>query len=141
MAIKRRAITISVNGAEYLELDARAREASLSIPAYVRIRCGFQAWIARGREMEGRAQSASRQTVTALERVSVTIMVTDPERAELDAGATAAGLSIPQYVRTRCDFEVRWTSLPRTDEREREEDEAWDRLQRLGVDPQDYFSD
>ena len=25
-----------------------------------------------------------------------------------------------KYIRTRCDFEVRWTSLPNTDERDHE---------------------
>jgi hypothetical protein len=141
VAIKRRAITISVNGAEYLELDARSRGAGITIPAYVRTRCGFQPWIARGREMEHRAQPAGRVAVTALMRMSVTIMVTDTERAELDAEATVAGLSIPQYVRTRCGLEVRWTSLPGTDDRAREEDDAWQRLQRLGLNPPNYFKD
>jgi hypothetical protein len=73
--------------------------------------------------------------------MSVTIMVTDTERAELDAEATVAGLSIPQYVRTRCGLEVRWTSLPGTDDRAREEDDAWQRLQRLGLNPPNYFKD
>jgi hypothetical protein len=34
----------------------------------------------------------------ALDRLSVTIMVTDAERAELDAGARGVGLSLPQYI-------------------------------------------
>ena len=33
MAIKRKAITISINGAEYIELDVRSREAGLTLPA------------------------------------------------------------------------------------------------------------
>lgn len=137
--IKRKAITISVNGAEYLELDAAARQASLTIPAYARTRCGLEPWSVRGRELQGRAQPASRTPVMALDRLSLTITVTEAEHANLEAWATAATLSIPQYIRTRCWFQVRWTSLPNTEERDREEDDAWERLRRLGVNPEDYF--
>ncbi len=38
-----------------------------------------------------------------------------------------------------CGFLVRNTSLPGSDERYREEDDAWERLKRLGLNPQDYF--
>jgi hypothetical protein len=139
VAIKRKAISLSVNGAEYLELDAKAREAGLTIPAYMRTRCGLEAWIARGREMQSRAQPASRLPLQALERLAVTITVTEAEHAQLETQATTAGLSIPQYIRSQCGFQVRWTSAPNTEERDREEDDAWDRLQRLGLNPQDYF--
>jgi len=141
VAIKRKSVTISVNGAEHLELDAEARQASLTIPAYVRARCGFEPWSARGREMRGRAHSATRRTVMALDRLGVTITVTEAEHAGLEARAAAAGLSISQYIRTRCGFQVRWSSLPGTDERGNEEDDAWERLKRLGLNPQDYFED
>jgi hypothetical protein len=47
-------------------------------------------------------------------------------------------LSIPQYIRRR-GFQTRQTSLPGTDERGDEEDDAWDGLVRLGLNPQDYF--
>jgi hypothetical protein len=139
VAIKRKAVTISVNGAEYLELDARAKESSLTTPAYIRTRCGFEAWIARGREMQDRVQSAGHRHVMALDRLSVTITVTEAEYSELGAQATAAGVSIPQQIRTRCGFNVRWTSQPNTEDRDREEDDAWQRLQRLGLNPRDYF--
>lgn len=139
MAVRRKAITAQFNGAEYIELEIRAEQAKVTIPAYVRTRCGFEPWIARGREMEGRARPAGRQQVMALDRLSVTIIVTEAERAQLDAGATAAGVSIPQYIRTRCGFDVRWTSLPNTEERDHEEDDAWERLKRLGLKPEDYF--
>jgi hypothetical protein len=139
VAIKRKAITISVNGAEFLELEARAKEAGVTIPAYVRTRCGLEAWIARGREMQARALPASRQPVMALDRLSVTITLTQPEHDQVVGAATGAGLSVPQYIRTRCGFEVRWTSLPDSEERAREEDDAWARLQRLGLNPAAYF--
>ena len=141
MAIKRKPITLSINGAEFMELDVRSREAGLTIPAYVRTRCGLEPWIARGREMQGRALPAGRP-VLALDRMPVTITATDEEYASLAAQArlpNGPGLSIPQFVRTRCGFEVRQTSLPNTEERDREEDNAWDRLRRLGLEPKDYF--
>jgi hypothetical protein len=66
-------------------------------------------------------------------------MVTDEERAHLDVGASAAGLSFPQYIRTRCGWQVRQTSLPNTPERDSEEDDAWERLRQLGLEPEKYF--
>ena len=54
-----------------------------------------------------------------------------------------AGLG-PQKNRcsyTRLGLSVRWTSNPNTEERDREEDDAWERLRRLGLDPKKYFPD
>jgi hypothetical protein len=34
---------------------------------------------------------------------------------------------------------VRWASQPKTSSRDHEEDDAWDRLKRLGLDPEQYF--
>ncbi|MGB9619281.1 MAG: hypothetical protein ACPL7K_02590 [Armatimonadota bacterium] len=137
--VAKRAVTIAVNGAEYLELVGAAHQAGLTIPAYVRARCGLEPWIARGREMYGHPQPVNRMPATALERLSVTITVTEAEHADLRAWAADAGLSIPQYIRTQCGFQVRWSSLPNTEEREREEDDAWERLQRLGLNPGEFF--
>ena len=75
----------------------------------------------------------------ALQRKSLTISVNLAEWLELDAAAKQAGLSVPQYVRTRLGLSVRQTSNPRTEERDREEDDAWERLQRLGLDPKAFF--
>ena len=72
-------------------------------------------------------------------RKSVTIPLNGAEYLELDAKSSEAGLSLPAYVRTRCGFEVRNTSLPNTPERVQEEDDAWDRLRRLGLEPQGFF--
>jgi hypothetical protein len=83
---KRRAVTILVNGAEWLDLDARAREASLTIPAYVRTACGWAAWLTRGTEMAGRTSSARRPNL-ALERRSITIAVTGEEHEQLAGDA------------------------------------------------------
>jgi hypothetical protein len=135
---KRHATTFQVNGAEWLELDARARDAGLTIPAYVRTACGLPPWITRGAEMAGRASSGLRPEA-ALERRSITIVVTEQEREQLrDEAGT---LTLAQHVRTRCGFAVRHTSLPGTDEREDEADDAWERLKRLGLEPKDYFEE
>ena len=75
----------------------------------------------------------------ALQRKSLTVRLNLAEFLELDAAAKQAGLSLPQYVRTRLGLSVRWTSNPNTEERDREEDDAWERLQRLGLDPKAYF--
>lgn len=138
-ASDRKSVTIPLNGAEYLELDAKASAAGLSLPACVRLCCGLAPWLSRGREMESRHRQAHRRPLYALERVSVTVVVTGAEYAELRARAREAGTTVPQIIRTRCGFEVRNTSLPDTPERDREEDDAWDRLRRLGLDPHPFF--
>lgn len=138
--IRQSPITISINGAEYIELAKRSEDEGVTMPAYIRMRCGLPAWNARGREMAGRT-SAIKKNVMALDRLSVTIMVTDEERAHLDISASAVGLSFPQYIRTRCGWQVRQTSLPNTPERDSEEDDAWERLRQLGLESEKYFEE
>lgn len=140
VAIQRRAVTLSVNGAEYMELQMRAAEAGSTIPAYVRTRCGLPPWISRGAETVGRAPIAPPK-IMALTRMTVGVAFTPQEFADVKSQASASGLSLPQYVRTMCDLAVRDTSLPNTEDRDREEDDAWDRLRRMGLNPQDYFED
>ena len=131
------AITTTFNGAEYLELEAGCdRDGARSLPQYVRFRCGLAAAMVSKR---GNATVRRSPVQFALERRTVTITVDKADRAELDAASTAAGISLPQYIRTKCGCEVRNTSLPNTEERDHEEEDAWDRLRRLGVDPQAYF--
>lgn len=60
------------------------------------------------------------------------------ERASLPNGP---GLMVPQYVRTLCGFPVRYTSMPRTEDRDREEDQAWEILDRLGLNADAYFEE
>jgi hypothetical protein len=45
-ASDRKAVSIPLNGEEYLELDTKSSAAGLSLPADVRTCCGFVAWIA-----------------------------------------------------------------------------------------------
>ncbi len=133
------AITIQLNGAEYLELLARAGESGMTPPAFVLVRCGAETW----REDAACGRSAppprGRAVRLALERRSVTIRLPDQRREQLLGEARQAGTTLVQFIRTLCGFQVRNTSLPGTDERGDEEDDAWERLKRLGLKPEDYF--
>jgi hypothetical protein len=42
---------------------------------------------------------------------------------------------------SRCGWQVRPTSLLNTQERDSEEDDAWERLRRLGPEPEQYFEE
>lgn len=75
----------------------------------------------------------------ALDRMAVTITFTATERPTVQAEAAAIGLSLAQYVRTRCGWLVRQPSLPNTSGRYREEDDAQERLQRLCLEPKTFF--
>lgn len=134
-----KSITVQFNGAEYLELSAKAGEASLSLPDYVVTRCGIEMWRVEAGRDRPRRGGYKEPVRLALERRGVMLRPTEPAYADLKVAAIAAGLSIPQYIRTRCGFPVRGTSRPHTYERDREEDEAWDRLRRLGLKPEEYF--
>jgi hypothetical protein len=135
---RRYPITIAINGAEFLEVAKWAQEMKVTIPACVRTKCGLPPWIYRGGEMVGRA-SQMQGGVMALDRLAVTIMVTETERGRLQAEARIVGLSLAQFVRVACGWLVRQTSLPNTEGRYREEDDAWERLQRLGLEPKNFF--
>jgi hypothetical protein len=135
----RKAVSIPLNGAEYLELDSKSSVVGLTLPAYVRTCCGLAAWIARGHEMGSRPRQPVRRPSQALERLSVTVVLTGDEYGEMLSRSRDAGTTVPQYIRTRCGLEIRNTSLPNTPERDREEDDAWDRLSRLGLIPQQFF--
>ena len=135
---RRYPITMALNGAEYLEISKLAQEMQVTIPACVRTKCGLPPWIYRGGEMVGRA-SQMQGGVMALDRLAVTIMVTETERGRLQAEARIVGLSLAQFVRVACGWLVRQTSLPNTESRYREEDDAWERLKRLGLEPKNFF--
>jgi hypothetical protein len=133
------AITIQLNGAEYLDLLKQAGDVNLSLPAFVLVRCGIQTWredAAHGRRVP---HPRGRPVQAALERRSITIRVTDAEREQLAGEAGQTGALLTQYIRTRCGLQIRTTSLPGTDERENEADDAWERVNRLGLSPADYF--
>jgi hypothetical protein len=136
------AVTIAVNGAEYLELWTAATAAGMSIPAYVTTRCGYQMWRIEAARRRPAPPPRGRPVRLALERRSVTMHLTPEEYSDLDARDAVPrgpGLPLPQFVRTLLGFEVRFASLPESDERVREEDDAWQRFQRLGLNPEEYF--
>ena len=130
---------VSVNGAEWLCLEAQARVEGRTIPQQVRALCGLAARTVVGGAPREVITTAPRPEL-ALERRSITLPLTGPEHEQLLGEARQAGTSLPQYIRTRCGFKVRNTSLPNTDERENEEDDAWQILKGLGLKPEDYFA-
>jgi hypothetical protein len=133
------AVSIQLNGAEYMDLLKQASDVNMSLPAFVLVRCGVEMW----REDAARSRPAppprGRPVRLALERRSVTVRLTDQAREQLLAEASQAGTTLQQYMRTRCGLQTRNSSLPGTDERENEADDAWERLKRLGMNPQDYL--
>lgn len=132
---------MAFNGAEVLRLAARASEAHVSIPAYVRTCCGLPGWISRGAERSN-GLPPTPEVRRALERHSITITVTEEEYAALRDQASlpnGPGITLAQYVRTRCGFRVRYVSNPNTLDRDAEEDEAWEILDQLGLKADDYF--
>jgi hypothetical protein len=128
-----------VNGAEYLELDAEAQAAHVSLPTLVKTKCGIDLWRLDAAKDRPFTPAKDRPVVSALERRSIPLPFTSTAHAVVAAAAQEAGLRVAQYIRTRCGFEVRETSLPGSDERGHEEDDAWERLKRLGLDPEKYF--
>jgi hypothetical protein len=134
------ALTIQLNGAEYKELAARAGEARLSLPAFVLCCCG-ETWRLDAAQYRPSPVSQGRPVRSALERRTVTIRVTKEMRDRLMAEARDACMILTQYIRKRCGFGPRTSSLPGTDQRYREEDDAWERLKRMGLNPKDYFED
>ena len=44
-----------------------------------------------------------------------------------------------QFIRTLLGLPVRFTSMPGSDQRVKEEDQAWDLTKAVGLDPEDYF--
>ncbi len=91
--------------------------------------------------MPGRSEPRRARPQTALERLAVSVSATEDEYDALTRQARSAGLSVPQYVRTRCEFPVRWSSMPGSEARENEADDAWERLKRLGLKPEEYFAE
>jgi len=72
----------------------------------------------------------------ALARRTVTVHFTPEDYATLvarDSIPNGSGLPVPQFIRTLLGFVGRFSSMPESEERLREVDDAWDRLRRLGT--------
>ena len=128
-----------MNGAEYLDVVARAGEIGMTPPAFVLVQCGVETWRTEAARGQHAPPPRGRPVRLALERRSVTIRMTEEDHQKLVIEAHQAGTTLAQYIRTRCGFQIRNTSLPGTDERDNEEDDAWERLKRVGVNPEGYF--
>jgi len=77
----------------------------------------------------------------ALEKRVLRITMNVAEMLDVEAQARSAGQSVNNYVRTRLGLQERNVGNRSAEERDREEDDAMERLQRLGVDPQAYLPD
>ena len=76
----------------------------------------------------------------ALDKRQVRFTVNYAEYLELEHLAQEANSTLQNYIRRRLGLPERLTARPDADERERQEDEAWERLVRLGLDPKKYFA-
>ena len=132
-------ITAAFNGAELLKAEReRVSVSARSLPQWIRYRCGLPAALMANGNVEPRDLGVRR----ALERHTITFTVTPEEYAGLRDQASfpnGPGITVPQYVRTRCGFRVRHVSNPNTSDRDAEEDEAWEMLDQLGLKADDYF--
>ena len=130
---QRKTITLAVNGAELLKLEHdRLAAGARSLPQYVRHLCGLPASV------------ANLDVRRALERHTISFDVSQEEFAALRDQSSlpnGPGVTVAQYARTRCGFPVRYASNPNTQDRDREEDEAWEILDQLGLKADDYFED
>lgn len=102
------AVTIAINGAEELGLAKAASDLGVTIQSFVLTRCGIQAW-----RLGAPARATHRRPVRmALDRRSITVYLSPEDHATLKAHGRQAGLSLPQYMRTRCGYPVRHVSMP-----------------------------
>ena len=130
-------VTFAVNGAEELGLAKDASGLGVTIQSFVLSRCGVQTW-----RLGAPARASHRRPVRlALERRTITVYLAPEDHTALKDLSRQAGLSLPQYIRTRCGLPVRWVSMPGTEDRDREEDEAYVILRGLGLNADDYFED
>ena len=74
-----------------------------------------------------------------LDRRVLRVTLNVAEMLGVEARAREAGLSVNNYVRTRVGLTERSVGNLSEDERHREEDDAWERLERLGLNPRDYL--
>jgi hypothetical protein len=77
----------------------------------------------------------------ALDKRILRITLNVAEMLDVEAQARAAGQSVNNYVRTKLGLQERAAGKRTPEERDREEDDAMERLQRLGLDPHVYLPD
>jgi hypothetical protein len=74
-----------------------------------------------------------------LDKRHVRFTVDYAEYLELEHRVREAHPTMQNYIRSRLSFPERLTARPDAEERGRQEDEAWERPMRLGLDPNKYF--
>jgi hypothetical protein len=77
----------------------------------------------------------------ALDKRVLRITLNVAEMLDVEAQARAAGQSVNNYVRTRLGLQERNVGKRSGEDRDREEEDAMERLQRLGLDPRAYLPD
>ncbi len=77
----------------------------------------------------------------ALDKRVLRITLNLAELLDVEAQARAAGQSVNNYVRTGLGLQERNVGKRTAEERDREEEDAMERLRRLGIDPQIYLPD
>jgi hypothetical protein len=77
----------------------------------------------------------------ALDKRVLRITLNVVEMLDVEAQARAAGQSVNNYVRTRLGLQERNVGRRSPEARDREEDDAMERLKRLGLDPRVYLPD
>jgi hypothetical protein len=135
------AITIPINGSEEMELLRWSADKGVSMPAYVITKCGYDQWRLEAVRSRPVRPSGRRPVRHALERRSVTIVVSREILEDLWRRSQDTGLRLAQFIRTLLGFDVRRYSNPRTHERDHEMEDAKERLERLGLDWKVYLPD
>ena len=74
-----------------------------------------------------------------LARETIRFQVNHAERRLLEAMAREAGMSVANYLRTRAGLPERQAGRPAVEQLEAEQDQAWEILRGLGLDPAGYF--
>jgi hypothetical protein len=75
----------------------------------------------------------------ALNRVRMGFQASDAERRMLEAKAREAGVSVANYLRISAGLPERTAGRPGVEQLEVEQDQAWEILQGLGLDPLAFF--
>jgi len=74
-----------------------------------------------------------------LARETIRFQVNHAERRLLEAKAREAGMSVANYLRTRVGLPERQAGRPMVEQLDAEQDQAWEILRGLGLDPAGYF--
>lgn len=112
-----------------------ATEKGVSLPVYILTACGYELWRLEAARTRPERPSRRQPVRHALERRSVTIIASREVFEDLWRRSEGTGLTVPQFIRTLLGFDVRHYSNPNTHERDVEMEHAWERVERLGLDP------